>query len=407
MVGVGVDLASVARIERIYRRFPHRFLRRFLTPAEIAYCAGRPARWAGRWAAKEAIFKALSLPGFARAFQAVEILPDAAGRPCVAIRLPEGVPRPDVDVSITHDGGFAVAVAGARESWRPGPPPPMGFRLPDRPKDAHKGTFGRAVVLAGSSGYTGAAYLAATGAARAGAGLVRLLVAESLYTILALKCTEVMVTPVAEVSPGVIGHASADIVLRHFADATVGCVGPGLGGDASTRRLLADLAQHVGCPLVLDADALNFLGENRRLLPRLNAENILTPHPAEMARLTGLTVEAIQADRPAVARRFAHEWRQVVVLKGAHTIVAAPDGRLAVDPHANAALATGGTGDVLAGVITGLRAQRLTSYEAAVTGVFLQGEAASALSADVGDAGLLASDLLPCVPRIMARLKRG
>lgn len=404
MDGVGVDLASIARIERVHRRFPTRFLKRFLTAAEIAYCAGRPRHWAGRWAAKEAIFKALSDQGFPRVFRAIEILPNAEGRPVATLHAPPAPPGARIDVSITHEEGFAVAVAAA------GLPPPLaepptGFRLPERPPEAHKGTFGRVVVVAGSTGFTGAAYLAATGAARVGAGLVRLLVAESLYNILAVKCTEVMVRPVAEVSPGAIGHAAADLVVRHFEDATVGCVGPGLGRDASTRRLVADLVQRLRCPLVLDADGLNLLAEQRRLLPRLNPENILTPHPAEMARLTGLTIDAVQGDRRAVAQRFASEWRQVVVLKGAHTVIAAPDGRVAIDSHANPVLATGGTGDVLAGVIAGLRAQRLSSYDAALAGVFLQGEAAAVWGADGADAGLLASDLLPLLPRVMSRLK--
>ncbi len=406
-VRVGVDLASIGRIERAHQRFPGRFLERFLTPAEIAYCGGQPARWAGRWAAKEALFKALSATTFPPPFRAVEILPGADGRPVVALDPAHVGPGVQVDLSISHDGGFAVAVASARTpAATPARPPPLGFRLPDRPADGHKGTFGTVVVLAGSTGFTGAAYLAATAAARAGAGLVRLLVAESLYSILALKCTEVMVTPMPEVSPGVLGHVSSELVLRQFEGATVGCVGPGLGRDPSTRRLVVDAAQHVGCPLVLDADALNLLAENRRLLERLNRENVLTPHPAEMARLTGMTVAAIQAAREETAARFARQWRQVVVLKGAHTVVAAPDGPVTVDLHANPALATGGTGDVLAGLIAGLRAQGISSFEAAVTAVFLQGEAAAMLSEELADAGLLASDLLPVLPRVMARLKR-
>jgi len=406
-VRVGVDLASIARIERVHQRFSRRFLERFLTPAEIAYCGGQPARWAARWAAKEALFKALSATTFPPPFRSVEILPGADGRPVVALDPARIAPGVQVDVSISHDGGFAVAVATARTPRAtPAEPPPAGFRLPDRPAEGHKGTFGTVVVLAGSTGFTGAAFLCATAAARAGAGLVRLLVAESLYSILALKCTEVMVMPVPEVSSGVPGHASSELVLRRFEGATVGCVGPGLGRDPSTRRLVADVVQHVRCPLVLDADALNLLSENRRLLERLNPENILTPHPAEMARLTGMTVAAIQAERKETAARFARQWRQVVVLKGAHTVVAAPDGPVTVDPHANAALATGGTGDVLSGLVAGLRAQGVSSFEAAVTAVFLQGEAAAVLSEELADAGLLASDLLPVLPRVMAQFKR-
>src|SRR5207245_1278897 len=172
--------------------------------------------------------------------------------------------------------------------------PPAGFRLPDRPRDGHKGTFGTVVVLAGSQGLTGAAYLASMGAARSGAGLVRLLVGQSIYAILAEKCTEVMVAPVPEVSPGVVGHVSASGVLRGFAGADAGVIGPGLGRDASTRRLIEDLVPRVAAPLVLDADALNLLSEHRTMLPRLSPRIVLTPHPAQLARLSGLEPPAVQ-----------------------------------------------------------------------------------------------------------------
>src|SRR5256886_2054963 len=181
---------------------------------------------------------------------------------------------------------------------------PDGFRLPARPRDGHKGTFGTVVVLAGSQGFTGAAYLASMGAARAGAGIVRLLVAQSIYPILAEKCTEVIVGPVPEISPGVVGHASLSGILRGFAGADAGVIGPGIGRDASTRRLIEDLVPRVAAPLVLDADALNLIPEQPALLPQPPAPNLLTPPPAEVARLFGLQAAGVQQDRRGVAPRL-------------------------------------------------------------------------------------------------------
>src|SRR5438445_8255715 len=244
---VGVDVAAIPRIAEAHRRFGSRFLRKFLSDREIAYCAESPERWAGRWAAKEAIGKAMPSGVPRPRMRDVEILPSDDGRPHVRVAPATTLAGRTVDVSIAHDGHFAIAVAVIPDSGprirQPAPPP--GFRLPDRPRDGHKGTFGTAVALAGSQGFTGAAYLASMGAARSGAGLVRLLVGQSLYPILAEKCTEVMVTPLPEVAPGVVGHVSASGVLRGFSGADAGVIGPGLGRDASTRRLLEDVIPRI------------------------------------------------------------------------------------------------------------------------------------------------------------------
>jgi NAD(P)H-hydrate epimerase len=360
----------------------------------------------------------------------VEILPSHDGRPHVWVAPATTLTGREIDVSIAHDGHFAVAVAVIPEAperlkrshgteaplaWADGPAPPAGegqggglpdgFRLPARPRDGHKGTFGTVVVLAGSQGFTGAAYLASMGAARSGAGIVRLLVAQTIYPILAEKCTEVIVGPVPEISPGVVGHASLSGILRGFAGADAGVIGPGLGRDPSTRRLIEDLVPRVAAPLVLDADALNLLSEHRTILPRLSPQIVLTPHPAEFARLSGLETSAVQQDRRGIASRFAKVWNKVVVLKGAGTVIAAPDGRVTLNPIATPALASGGTGDVLAGLIAGLMGQKLPPFEAAVTGVHLHSVAGIDLEASIGRAGVLASDLLPQLPRVMERLR--
>jgi NAD(P)H-hydrate epimerase len=316
-----------------------------------------------------------------------------------------------VQVSIAHDGPVAVATAfleipgTGRANSGMATEVPAFVGVPARPPDAHKGTFGNVVVVAGSLGLTGAAYLSSTAAARAGAGTVRLLVAETLYPILAVKCTEVMATPVAEVSQGAIGHVSKDAIRRHVDAATAALVGPGLGRDRSTWRLVHDLVGEIRCALVIDADGLNALAEQPRLLKRLAPNRVLTPHPGEMSRLTRKSVADLEKDRRRAASEAAREWGAVVVLKGARTVVAAPDGRISEDPHEVPALASGGTGDVLGGVIVALLAQGLDPFAAAVTGVYVHAEAGQAVSETSGDSGLLASDLLPELPRVMSRLR--
>jgi holo-[acyl-carrier-protein] synthase len=421
-----VDVAAIPRIAEAQKRFGDRFLQKFLTAREIDYCGGSAERWAGRWAAKEAIGKAMPTGVPRPHMRDVEILPAEDGRPHVRVAPASTLTGRDIDVSIAHDGHFAVAVAvipDPESTPHPNPPPqggrvsvaerrpqwsgnlPDGFRLPDRPRDGHKGTFGTVVVLAGSQGYTGAAYLTSMGAARSGAGIVRLMVAQSIYPILAEKCTEVVVGPIPEISPGVVGHAALSAVLRGFTGAASGIVGPGIGRDTSTRRLIEDLLPKVTVPLVLDADALNLLSEHRSILPKLSPDIVLTPHPAEFGRLANMETSAIQKDRRGIASRFAKTWNKVVVLKGAGTVIAAPDGRITLNPISTPALASGGTGDVLAGLIAGLMAQKLPPFEAAVTGVHVHSLAGMDLEASVGQAGVLASDLLPQIPRVMERLR--
>jgi len=408
-------VAAIPRIAEAQKRFGDRFLQKFLTAREIDYCGGSAERWAGRWAAKEAIGKAMPTGVPRPHMRDVEILPSEDGRPHVRVAPATTLTGREIDVSIAHDGHFAVAVAVIPDLQIPSPLAgegkvgvsklPDGFRLPDRPRDGHKGTFGTVVVLAGSQGYTGAAYLTSMGAARSGAGIVRLMVAQSIYPILAEKCTEVVVGPIPEISPGVLGHAALSAVLRGFTGAASGIAGPGIGRDTSTRRLIEDLLPKVTVPLVLDADALNLLAEDRSILPKLSPDIVLTPHPAEFGRLANMDTGAVQKDRRGIASRFAKTWNKVVVLKGAGTVIAAPDGRITLNPIATPALASGGTGDVLAGLIAGLMAQKLPAFEAAVTGVHIHSLAGMDLEASVGQAGVLASDLLPQIPRVMERFR--
>jgi hydroxyethylthiazole kinase-like uncharacterized protein yjeF len=401
-----VDAVSVDRIALAINRSGPGFLNKVYTASEQAYCAGDPERLAGRWAAKEAVIKCFDGTGICFPRRRIEVLPGPNGAP--RARLLGDSRGAMVEVSITHHSRLAVATAHLEMPTTPTLlPAPDAVAIPVRPPDAHKGTFGTAVVLAGSLGLTGAAYLCSTAAARAGAGLVRLLVADTIYPILAAKVTEVMATPVAEVAPGAVGHAGLLSILRQMDSAEVGIIGPGLGRDSSTGRLVVDLATRAKVPLVIDADGLNALADSPRSKGKLGKNRVLTPHPGEMARLTGKTTDAINADRVAAARKAAKDWGAIVVLKGAHTVVAHPDGRTSEDPHEVPALATGGTGDVLSGIIGGLIAQGSDPYTAAVTGVYIHASAGRNLSQQLGDSGLLASDLLLEIPRVMNVLRQG
>lgn len=405
---IGIDTCGIERMALAVRRSGPGFLARSFTPSELAYCEGRAERLAGRWAAKEAIIKCFDGTPICFPRRRIEILPAPSGAP--RARLLGDGQGAQVEVTITHQAGIAVAAASLE---MPGPdetllPASEWVALPERPADGHKGTFGQVAVVAGSVGLTGAAFLSANAAARIGAGTVRLVVARSIYPILATKCVEVMVASVPEGAPGALGEASREELGRHLRAATVGVIGPGLGPAPATWRLVRELIFSTDRPLVVDADALNALAEERALLSRLGeggVRRVLTPHPGEMARLVGRPTAEVQRDREGIAVTAAREWGAVVVLKGAHTVIAAPDGRIAVDPHAVPALATGGTGDVLSGVVGGLLAQGSPPFEAAVTGVYVHAASGRRLEARDGPAGTLASDLLPLLPRVMRDMR--
>jgi hydroxyethylthiazole kinase-like uncharacterized protein yjeF len=402
----GIDVLAIDRMERAVRRSGDGFLAKTFTAAEIAYCDGRAERLAGRWAAKEAVIKCFDRTPICFPRRRIEVLPAATGGPMV--RLLDGDARgARVEVSITHQAGIAIATAWLEmpDPAEAAPPTPAAVSLPERPADGHKGTFGTVTVVAGSRGFTGAAYLSSTASVRAGAGLVRLLVAEGIYPILAVKCTEVMATPLAEDAPGALGEHAREAVVEQLDASAAGLVGPGLGRHPATWGLVRELVARCRRPLVLDADALNALADARDLLPGLGPDRVLTPHPGEMARLTAQPTSMVQASRREIAAAAAREWGAVVVLKGARTVVAAADGRLSEDPHEVPALATGGTGDVLGGLIAGLIAQGSDPYTAAVTGVYVHAEAGRRLQARLGPAGLLASELLPELPLVMRGLR--
>jgi len=280
--------------------------------------------------------------------------------------------------------------------------------LPGRPLGANKGSFGRVLVVAGSINYIGAAYLACSGAIRVGAGLVTLATANSLQPILASKLTEVTYLPLPESSPGIIFPEAAKLIHQQLSQYNVLLLGCGLGQSQSAIKFIksALLSGKVALPaLVLDADGLNTMAKIPKWWQQLPKDAILTPHPGEMARLAGVSVDNVQSDRAGMARKVALDWRKTVVLKGAYTVIATPEGQSRISPLANPGLASAGTGDVLTGAIAGLLAQGLSLFDAAALGVYLHGEAGEIVKARLGDTGMIASDLLPALPLVIKRLK--
>ncbi|MFQ7321267.1 MAG: NAD(P)H-hydrate dehydratase [Faecalibacterium sp.] len=279
-----------------------------------------------------------------------------------------------------------------------------------RPRDSHKGTFGSVLALAGSARYRGAALLAAEGALRAGAGLVTLASVEPVLAAASARLPECCLLPCIDGAEGGISPESLSLLRRQ--KAAVLLAGPGLGYTAQstaraaeTRTLIQQLlSSFAGCA-VLDADGLNAaagLLSAGQPLPHPAGALVLTPHPGEMARLTGLSTGAVNADREGIARRFAQQWDAVVLLKGMRTIIAAPDGRCFVNPTGNPGLARGGSGDALAGILAALLACGLEAAEAAACAAWLHGAAADRAAAQRGEYGMLPQDLFPALGTLFA-----
>jgi len=276
--------------------------------------------------------------------------------------------------------------------------------LPRRPPETHKGRAGHVAVLSGSLGKTGAATLLCEGAGRVGAGLVTLFIPSSLNPIVEVKLTETMTYPIAETAEQTPSLASLQSILAFVEGKQALAVGPGISLHPETQELVRTLLPRIGCPMVLDADALTALADHLDLLGKISSPVILTPHPGEMARLIHGSTSEVQADRLKTATEFSRRHRVTLVLKGHRTVIAAPDGRLAINSSGNPAMACGGMGDVLTGMIAGFLGQGYEPFRAACLGVYLHG-AAGDRAARGTSRGLLASDLVARVPQVIGGLE--
>lgn len=369
--------------------------------------------------------------------EAIELI-NSAGKPVIAVDIPSGLHADTgailgqairatltitcglpklglyVDAGIDHAGAIRVVDIGipsayvdAIESRTLLLTSDSAFQsLPERVPSAHKGIFGHAGIIAGSVGKTGAAALAARAALRIGAGLVTVATPSSVNDVLEAKLLEPMTMPLPETKARTLARSGLDRVLAFIQARTAIAIGPGLSTHHETVELVQALMKHLDRPSVLDADALNALVGRASLLTECNTPPILTPHPGEMARLeVDATAQSVNADRIGTARRFARERGVFVVLKGARTVIARPDGLVAICPTGNPGMATAGTGDVLTGMIVGLLAQQVPAWEAACAATYFHGLAGDLASQHLGEPGMLAGDLIAQIPYALQRTK--
>ncbi len=362
---------------------------------------------------------------------------NGCGRPIVAIDLPSGIHADTgavmgaavraaatvtfghpklglfVGAGIDHAGRVRIGDIGIPAAYSDQGSSPLSLLvesdmerlLPERRASAHKGTFGHAAIVAGSVGKTGAAALAAKAALRIGAGLVSVATPAGINATLEAKLLEVMTAPMPETKAHTLARSGLDRLLAFVSSRTAAAIGPGLSTHPETVDLVQAMIPRLDKPTVLDADALNALVGKTRLLSDGKAPLVLTPHPGEMARLVeDATPESINRDRIGTASRLATTCGVVVILKGARTVIAKSDGEAAICPTGNAGMATAGTGDVLTGMVAGLLAQRLSPWDAARAGVYLHGLAGDLAAAEIGQAGMIAGDLLERIPRAVTQL---
>jgi ADP-dependent NAD(P)H-hydrate dehydratase / NAD(P)H-hydrate epimerase len=364
---------------------------------------------------------------------------NTSGKPVMAIDIPSGLNADTgqilgkaVRATLTVTFGFpklgqlifpGASLVGRLANVQIGIPKAVADRVPDHyhlvepahftpllrsdRQDIHKGDRGHLLVLSGSTGKTGAAALTALGALRAGAGLVTVGIPASLNPILENKLTEAMTFPLPETGDGSLSLEAEKEILRLMEGKTAVAVGPGLSTHEETTTLVKRIVAQCPLPMVIDADGLTALSGETDLFAGRKAETVLTPHPGEMARLSGLKTTEVQSDRLGTAVRFVERHGCFLVLKGARTLIVEPDGRVYVNPTGNPALSSGGSGDVLTGLMGGFLARGWPMAQSAVGAVYLHGLAADLLAEDMGQAGMLAGELLDVIPELMDALAGG
>ena len=367
--------------------------------------------------------------------EAIELV-NASGRPVVAVDIPSGVDATTGKIfGVAVKSGLTVTFGAAKlgHVLYPGagyageiivkdigiPPELLGKTpfieyvdkefasglLKQRKKTAHKGSNGHTLVIAGSCGKSGAAAMAANSAMRSGAGLVTLAVPCSIHQVVELKTTEAMTVPLEETANGTFAFNSLEDLRGLLVGKDAAAIGPGMGLHDETKNVVREIVSTAGVPLVLDADALNAVTEDiLRLKTSASPALVLTPHPGEMARLTGDSIAKIESDRIKAAGNFAAAHECFLLLKGARTVIAAPDGRLAIIGSGNPGMASGGMGDVLTGVITALLGQGYEPFEACCLGAFCHGLAGDMAAEEKGEIGMIATDLQEMLPYAFKRL---
>jgi ADP-dependent NAD(P)H-hydrate dehydratase / NAD(P)H-hydrate epimerase len=355
---------------------------------------------------------------------------NSAKRPVVSVDIPSGIDsangrvlgcavRPDLTVTFAlaklghilypgaefcgrlkiADIGIPAEIAASAEGYEFLDAHTIRPMMKRRSRITHKGDCGHCLIVAGSTGKSGAAAMAANSAVRAGAGLVTLAAPSAINQILEIKTTEAMTLPLPDDGSGFLGNGAKGSIYEALAGKTVVALGPGISRRPETARLIRELSVSIKLPMIIDADGLNAISEDTGLLLRRQSDTvILTPHPGEMGRLAGLSSSQVEQDRIGVAMAFAVKYGVFLILKGARTIIAAPDGSVAINGSGNPGMASGGMGDVLTGAIAAFVAQGYDPYTACRLGVFIHGYAADLVAAEKGEIGISATDVQERLP---------
>lgn len=410
---IGTDIVKISRLDGLIQdKIPNKVF----TQNEIDYISSKKnasQTAAGIFAAKEAVLKCLGT-GITLPLCNIDITHESSGRPIATLTgkvkaKANELGITDIDISISHDGEYAVAYAVAQEDTyflyynnaisklTDNTADCVRTLLPNRKKESHKGSYGRLFVLAGSVGLTGAAILSCTSALRCGAGLITLGCAKELNPIFEIALTEVMTKPF-ESTDGVINLTDKDKITESIDKSDICLIGPGLGRTADISELAEHIITNGTTPCVLDADALYALSDNTDILNKKTCPLLLTPHIGEFSYLTGLSTKEILENPAKYGVEFAKKYDVTLVLKSHKTIVCTPNGVIYENALGNPGMATGGTGDVLAGAIASFLSQGHSMENAAKLGVYIHSLAGDMAALDKGEYSLIPSDIMNFLP---------
>ncbi len=406
--GIGIDIIEVSRVENAVNK-SSRFLEKIFSSEEIKYIESRNHNSftiAGLFSSKESVSKALGtgIRGFN--WTDIEIYHDELGKPLVKLKenaktiaRQKGIENINLSISHIKDQAISISIAEGyvfEEKENIANVSEVKNILMNRSKDSHKGTYGRVGVIAGSEGMSGAPFLSSLSALRTGSGLVYTMVPDVISNILEIKSVEAIVKSFKDNGEG-FSRTSIKDIIDYSKKLDIIALGPGLGVDDDRKELVCEILKNVSCPVVLDADGINCIANNKQVLKNRKSTTVITPHMMEFSRLTNVDVDELQNNREKYSMDFAKLYGVIVVLKGHNTVVC--DGeKVYINSTGNPGMATAGSGDVLTGVIASLLGQGLKAFDAAKMGVYLHGLAGDMVKQEKGEHGIIASDIIEFIP---------
>lgn len=423
---IGTDICEIKRFEELSKN--DSFLNKVFTSEEINYFENRnfsPETIAGAFASKEAFFKAIGT-GISRfPLKSIEILKTETGKPYIRLNdeikdFCDSMGVSCSDLSVSHDGGFAIAVVYLKvdndkllfekciEKVRCNQSGILTYDsingiLTKRDSDSHKGDYGKALIIGGSKGLTGAPIMSAQAMLKSGSGLITLMCAESLNTVFETVLKEVMTLPLSD-NEGIISRDNKEKILERISVSDSCLIGPGMGRGRDVNSIVRYVVKNSTVPMVIDADGINALSSNLDALKRHNSEIIITPHMMEFSRLTGVDIDILKSQPHKYALEFASEYNVVVILKSHRTLIAFPDGEIYENILGNPGMATGGTGDVLSGIVNSFMGQFKDTKKASMLGVFVHSLSADIAKEKTGEYSLTPTDIIENISSVLKYL---